>query len=372
MLYDAMMACLPWAGVLLAAIVALRLLIAFAADGRRRHFAASPLVRRVDFSPPQPAWVAITALAARPSGGDPEALATQRFRLKAVLQTNSIGAIPLWRRVGRRLCLLHRDQAGSAQSLSFVLTVPLFVMLVMLIVQVSQIMIAQIVVHYAAHMTARSACVWIPAYVSVLEQENCISALSLLDMSENGSRYEIAPGSPKFSKIESAAIRACAALAPSRSVGAGAAPASTGIDVIESIFAAIAPSSTSNARVPVRLRNKLAYSSQNTIIELSFRHKTDEPELATYLIPDDPNEFYINEVGWQDPITAKVRHKLALLPGPGRLLAQRAVSTDVPVDRLAERIESAGSVYKYEISASATAGNDGEKSVLRYVQRLAE
>ena len=62
-----------------------------------------------------------------------------------------------------RLRRLHRDQAGSVQSLSFVLTLPLFVMVMMLIVQVSQLMIGLIVVHYAAYAAARSAVVWIPA-----------------------------------------------------------------------------------------------------------------------------------------------------------------------------------------------------------------
>ena len=40
-----------------------------------------------------------------------------------------------------RLLELHRDEAGSVQSLSFVLTLPLFIMIMMMIVQVSQLMI---------------------------------------------------------------------------------------------------------------------------------------------------------------------------------------------------------------------------------------
>ena len=49
------------------------------------------------------------------------------------------------------------------QSLSFVLTLPLFIMVMMMIVQVSQLMIGMVVVHYAAFAAARSAAVWIPA-----------------------------------------------------------------------------------------------------------------------------------------------------------------------------------------------------------------
>ena len=66
-----------------------------------------------------------------------------------------------------RLRHLHGDQAGSVQSLSFVLTLPIFIMVVMLIVQVSQLMIGLIVVHYAAYAAARSAAVWIPANLPV-------------------------------------------------------------------------------------------------------------------------------------------------------------------------------------------------------------
>ena len=64
-----------------------------------------------------------------------------------------------------RLRQLHADQVGTVQSLSFVLTLPLFVMVMLLIVQVSQLMIGQIVVEYAAVAAARAAVVWIPAFV---------------------------------------------------------------------------------------------------------------------------------------------------------------------------------------------------------------
>ena len=75
-----------------------------------------------------------------------------------------------------RLARLHRDQAGGVQSLSFVLTLPVFVIVMLFIVQVSQLMIGTIVVHYAAFAAARSAVVWIPARLGAEETENCISA----------------------------------------------------------------------------------------------------------------------------------------------------------------------------------------------------
>ena len=78
-----------------------------------------------------------------------------------------------------RLLELHRDEAGSVQSLSFVLTLPLFIMIMMMIVQVSQLMIGTVVVHYAAFAAARSAAVWIPAAMAAPEGPCCISSYSV-------------------------------------------------------------------------------------------------------------------------------------------------------------------------------------------------
>src|SRR6267142_4178143 len=64
-----------------------------------------------------------------------------------------------------RLRNLHRSQEGSIQTLSFVLTLPLFMMIVLFIVQVSQLMIGITIVHYAAFAAARAASVWLPAHM---------------------------------------------------------------------------------------------------------------------------------------------------------------------------------------------------------------
>ena len=64
----------------------------------------------------------------------------------------------------KRLRFLHKDQAGGVQSLAFVLTMPVFMAVVSLIVQVSQLMLGMIGVHYAAYAGARAASVWIPAH----------------------------------------------------------------------------------------------------------------------------------------------------------------------------------------------------------------
>jgi hypothetical protein len=272
---------------------------------------------------------------------------------------------------------LHRDQAGSVQSLSFVLTLPIFIMVMMVIVQATQLMIAQVVVEYAAIAAARAAMVWIPsALPGGLEGENCISSYSTDSDQSNaqgGTRYLISPGSPKFEKIRSAAVLACLPIAPSRSVpqSGGQAgqnsPLAQGASVVQSVYQAIAPQSASNSQLSGRIANKLNYSLANTQLELRFVHKSGEPPLTTWLVPADVGEFYFNEVGWQDELQAKVSHKLALLPGPGRLLFSQAASPTGTPDQVSGHIQQQGSLYTYTVTAAASLGNEGEKSVMQYV-----
>ena len=56
-----------------------------------------------------------------------------------------------------------RRSRGQRQSLSFVLTLPLFILVMLTLVQISQVMIGRMVVQYAAFAAARSAIVWVPA-----------------------------------------------------------------------------------------------------------------------------------------------------------------------------------------------------------------
>lgn len=282
-----------------------------------------------------------------------------------------------------RLLRLHRDQAGAVQSLSFVLTLPLFVMVLLFIVQVSQLMIATIVVHYAAFAAARAAIVWIPADMPP-EGPNCIAsyaidaeapdqAFPILDPddprygpAEGGVTYVVSPQSAKYRRIQSAAILACLPICPSRDLGR-VVPAETGraAQVLTAAYGAMAPSSAANPRVSRRLENKLAYAAEHTRIEMRFYHKNSEPPLVTYFLADDYGEFYFNELGWQDPITVTVVHDLALLPGPGRLLA-RYTPGPTGSDRISPQIERSGNVYIRTLSASATLGNEGEKPVARF------
>jgi hypothetical protein len=286
----------------------------------------------------------------------------------------------------RRLRTLHGDEQGSVQTLSFVLTLPVFVMVLLLIVQVSQIMIGTIVVHYAAFATARSAIVWIPAYLNDAERENCVSwyipdpqatdqkppVINPNDPNfrptDGGMTFLVLPTGPKYEKIASAAAMACMPICPSRDLGLSlSGQGFTTAQLLKTAYLAMVPSASNNARVPRRLENKLAYALQSTGVEIRFFHPNSEPPLITYLHPPDIGEFHFNELGWQDLVTVKVTHQMALLPGPGRLLARRVASPDGSRDEVADKIRKVGNVYTYPLTASATLGLEGEKSMIRYV-----
>ncbi|MCG2684280.1 MAG: hypothetical protein L6306_11790, partial [Planctomycetales bacterium] len=253
----------------------------------------------------------------------------------------------------------------------------------LLIVQVSQLMIGQMVVEYAAFAAARAAAVWIPADTPYPEGANCIGAffpdlnaevqvIPVLDPddpdygpAEGGMIYRIEPGGAKFEKIASAAVLACMPISPSRNVGAtlsGTGPLAA--DIITRAYTAMAPNSDSGPAAARRIQNKLAYAMANTSVEIKFYHKNSEPPLGVaYLIPPDPDEFRFNELGWQDQITVTVGHNMALLPGPGRLLARSTGAAD----QVGGSVENRGNVYTYLLSASVTIGNEGEKPAIPYV-----
>lgn len=277
-----------------------------------------------------------------------------------------LGAKADWRSLAR----LHRDEEGAVQSLAFVVTIPVFVMVLMLVVQVSQLMIAIATVHYSAYAAARSAIVWIPANIGEPETESRIGSYYPdpdEDLPGDGQVYSIAPVGPKYDKIHLAAAMACAAVCPSRDLGYAAGGGES--TALRTVYAALDPNSSWNTRIPARLANKLAYSLANTEVKISFLHRDDEPPLMRWDIPPDRDEFYPNEVGWQDPVKVTVRHKFALLPGPGRLLATSTASTSGR-DRVAEGIERVGRTFVRELTYSVTMNNEGEKSVLPFRHHL--
>jgi len=305
----------------------------------------------------------------------------------------------------RRLLSLHGNDVGSAQSLSFVLTLPFFVVILLFIVQVSQLMIGTMVVHYAAFATARAAIVWIPAGLgsrdSWSEAPNCVEGYeldatnptqspfdpNLLQPTTGGLTYKLIPGGPKFAKIVSAAWMACLPISPSRNLGLDLTPeGNLALANLQAAYRTLARTSPADTR----WRNKLAYAVRYTWVEVRFYHDNSaafEPPLVWHgidnggrrvlnPIPGDEGSWeyrVLKEVGWQDPITVTVTHDLALLPGPGRILANRVGFIRTNPDRVQQQIEEdtaraarPANVYVYRLTASCTLGNEGEKSVLPY------
>jgi hypothetical protein len=266
---------------------------------------------------------------------------------------------------------LHRDQRGSVQSLSFVLTVPVFIMLMMLAVQITQLMIGEIMVNYAAYAAARAASVWVPARIGdpiampqPLELANWLNLRTITGTDVTGGAATI---SPKAVQIYRAAALACVPIAPSRDLGLVNANDPTTQSLL-AMFAAYSTSAQTNSRLPMRLANKWAYASQATMVQISTFHRQYGTALSSYQNepplwdsePIDPERYYKpTELGWRDEITVKVTHNFALLPGPGRLLAKSGSAGN--------RIGQISNVYFVPLSASATMVPEGDKSIAPYV-----
>jgi TadE-like protein len=296
----------------------------------------------------------------------------------------------------RRLTQVHQCQRGGVQSLAFVLTMPVFIMVVLLIVQVSQLMIAQMVIQYAAYAGARSASVWLAAAIDdpttelndYVEVENRLSDTPTYTDGDF-TDYEVtsANGSSKLWKVRIAVLQALMSLCPSRNLGARGTTAHLN-DVAfanQQVYRTLVPASASNTQIGARLMNKLNYADQNTRVVVEWRDSRDPSgrdslnymsyNVRNHSCPDPVKQstFRQTEIGWQDPITIYVTHQFALLPGPGRFLAARLVRADGLPDRVSPRIKTSTldgthSVYTTQIQATATITNEGWKSVKPLVQ----
>lgn len=309
-----------------------------------------------------------------------------------------------------RLRKLHCSEEGAVQSLSFVLTLPLFIMIVMFIVQVSQLMIGIMGVHYATFAAARAAIVWTPARVvgnTLGETEEIENALQSplrterpINLTFTGSQTDFegtqAYTSYKLEKVLGAATLATAPVSPSRQMVDPVNCSQCGVQAwaFQAMYQQLVPSTRGSSRITQRLLNKLSYAYWNTRVELAFFDK-DTQEGPTY----NPRELVLfdglpqrndegewirdwvpHEVGWQDPLRLTVTHDFALLPGPGRFLAKYIVRANGEPDRVSSRVEVRGGsgddvpwtrpAYTVPISASATLTNEGFKPLLPYEQNI--
>ncbi|MBX3441898.1 MAG: hypothetical protein KF774_05785 [Planctomyces sp.] len=259
-----------------------------------------------------------------------------------------------WRR-------LAGDESGAVQSLAFVMTFPLFLLLALFVAQISQLMIAVCVVHYAAFAAARSASVWIPASTGNARENElpdgrpvaAVWRLSLAGVEQQPNR--------KSQEILSAAALACAAIAPSRQVGPAPSPlAASAAVALAQVVPALDAAAGPNARLPQRLANKVGYSYANTTVDIRIIDsgiRSSVGGLATYNPTGHPIVRHNpSEAGWQDGVEATVRHRFVLLPGPARWLAAGIANRD-------GRIIREDGVYKTSLSATATMTLEGLQSL---------
>lgn len=297
-----------------------------------------------------------------------------------------------------RLVRLHRDQEGAVQSLSFVLTLPLFIMVMMFIVQVSQLMIANVVVQYAAYAAARAAIVWIPAQLgeeapnfmgtTVTQGEGPASGTPSPGDAPPGTGVAtpiLAEQSPKLTKIAMAAKWACVPISPSR--GLGLTVRADLAEILDLAYRSFARNSTiPSGAISRRLKNKLAYAfakgqAFSTWSRTASAWGTDPHGESTYVnvypyrlavAPFTRDPVAPGEIGWQDPITVRVIHYLVLLPGPGNMLFRyvSAGASQGMGNNFGYLSTPGGKVPVYRLVADATLVNEGQKSAVPYVYPL--
>jgi hypothetical protein len=299
-----------------------------------------------------------------------------------------------------KLRRVHRCESGGVQTLSFVLTLPLFVMLVLFIIQVSQLMIAIAVVHYAAFAAARSAIVWLPAETSLAEPANIVAPGTFdadlgkfpdwITQTHSGQECR-ALGLEKLLRIWRAAAIACVPISPSRKVAKQDAAPSPVSEQLNQFYAALVPKTAGNTFMRTRINRKADYAQYNTLIVMRGRDAdgvsgpTYNPYPGYWSSRQNPvtgqNEpmwvpWNMNEAGWEDPVTVSVYYNFAMLPGPGRFLSQKLSNGQTPdlVSRHLQEMEKLNrgryekGLYVVILEAHATLQIEGLKSVISHVQ----
>jgi hypothetical protein len=185
----------------------------------------------------------------------------------------------------------------------------------------------------------------------------------------NYTVYLVPPDSEKYARVHLAAAMACLPICPSTNTGAvGSSPGSGALPSVLRAYQTLAPSSLANARVPARLRNKLAFALANTYVEIEIHHCGDQiwdgdPPLyseGSLEIEHPTRYFWPNEIGWQDQVYVRVYHQYCLLPAAGRLLARSVSSPQHIVDHVAPQIQTTNGLYTRTLVATARMGNEGQ------------
>jgi len=309
-----------------------------------------------------------------------------------------------------RLKTLHRSEEGSVQTLSFVLTLPVFMMIVLFIVQLSQLMIGITIIHYAAFAAARAASVWLPAEMPN-EPADTLDPISIDPQRTTYPYWHTQPilfdqlprgVAWKYHKVHTAAAMACFPIAPSKQYLTDDAMQQFNEPIAPAViqlYQTLVPktvggkSTASDPVIPKRIRNKACFAYEQTWIHISgvdYGYNPGSPGMGnsmtgpTYNPLGHPTVTYNREeIGWQDPITVQVWFRFPLLTGPGRFLSPghflsaRLAPPDGTPDKVSSRIQKwtkadhpryKEDFYWTELTATATITNEGIKSGIPIVQ----
>jgi hypothetical protein len=309
-----------------------------------------------------------------------------------------------------RLRALHRSQEGSVQTLSFVLTLPVFMMIVLFIVQVSQLMIGITIVHYAAFAAARAASVWLPAEMPG-EPANTLDPVSIDPKRTTYPYWHTQPilfnqlprgVAWKYHKVHTAAAMACFPISPSKQYLTDEATQQFNEPIAPAVIqlyqtlvprTVVGKPTASDPVIPKRIRNKAYFAFEQTWVHISgvdFGYNPGSPGMGNSMTGPTYNPlshptvpWNQEEIGWQDPITVQVWFRFPLLTGPGRFLSPghflsaRLNPPDGTPDKVSSRIKVwrkndnpryKEDFYWVELTATATITNEGIKSGIPLVQ----
>ena len=260
----------------------------------------------------------------------------------------------------KRFKKLHRDQSGGVQSLAMVLTLPIFMAIICMIVQLSQLMIGMMGVHYAAYAGARSASVWLPAHTysaspGYEETPNHVVIDNMsyqLEPATDQIRGVLGPSSlslsTKYRKVWTASVLGVAPFCPSlmtedqtgvQSISSAwlTPEAETLMSDINNITLRFWMNHIDNVNqttLDTRVSRKIEWAKDNTLVFVEWRDAQRSEGRRHHVMQGptyNPWDFYDrngilvipyeeNEVGWQDPVTVHVYHRFGLMPGLGALL----------------------------------------------------
>jgi hypothetical protein len=251
------------------------------------------------------------------------------------------------------------------------MTMPVFIIMAMFIVQIAHFMVGLMVVNYAAFAAARYAIVWVPAAIEQGDAEydkpNRLPEIAIPGQN-NGILLDInsqyITSSRKCQEIFAAAAKACAIASPSKAYATGSSQLSQSYaTATQNAYAALIPGSTSNFRIPGRLSQKLKYSFENTSVRVDFIDLNSERGPTYNPIGHPVALYYPHEVGWQDPLMVTVEHKFALFPGPGKYLAAILVDQQGNRSTVSDRVDQSNGIFKTTIKATAMLTNEGRLSL---------